>query len=501
MRARRGPEPTGLVEVVLEDAPPPAPVPGHGHRAPQGEPPTDGPAVDVGTAGAAPSRPGGRRTRRLRALGGLAVAAALVLVVGANVAEVRADRVRDARLAGQPGVVASLDEPVRELWRVRGWLAADLGHHVLLETPQGLRAVDPATGEVAWGLDDDLRTGSSYCRPSTDAAGWTDGVGGHADLLVCVPYPETTSALDGSHELLVLDARTGEQRHTFTASGGLLGVEWTDTSVAVLLRTPEGALHVAAWDPATGEQRVDTTTQALAFSRTTPGEGALGWERRGDVVLVTGDVGEAAVDLTSGDEVDPRDVDALADAGWELELADGSTAEWSWEPAGGHGRVVDADGSTRFELPDPPLQTWADDGSVEDVLVVAGDGGLTAMDLASGDPLWTADLVYASALVAVDGVLVVAHGTRTVGLDLRSGATLWEVDSLGPGYPAAVTDGERVLLPERAEDGGGTVLVARTVTHGEEVWRVPADGTAWGLTTVGDGRLLLATDGEVVGLG
>ncbi|WP_199422041.1 outer membrane protein assembly factor BamB family protein [Actinotalea solisilvae] len=494
MRARRGPEPTGVVEVVLDDAPAD---PAYGPR--DGPPPAGDDADGAPLADEAPGHRRGRR--RLRALGGVAAAAALALVVGANVAEVRADRARDARLAGQPGVVASLAEPVQERWRVEGWLAADLGHHVLLDTPDGLRAVDPVTGAVAWGLDRDARAGSEYCRPSTDGAGWADGPGLEADLLVCVPYSETAGARDGEHELLVLDARTGERRHVLAASGGLLGVEWTPTSVAVLLTTPEGTLHVVAWDPRTGEQLVDTTTRAQAFSATTPGSGALGWERRGDVVLITGDVGAAAVDLVTGAEVDPLDATAATSDAWESALPDGSTAVWTWDAEGGRGHVVGADGTRRFALPAPPLAPWVDDGAVPEVLVVADEDGLAALDVRTGDVRWTAELGFASALVAVDGVLVLAHGTRTLGVDLRSGATLWEVASAGSGYPAGVTDGELVLLTETGEDGRGSTLVARTVAHGEEAWRVAVDGPAWGLTSVGGGRLLLATDTAVVGLG
>lgn len=440
----------------------------------------------------------------------LAACVVLVLAVVANVVELRRDRERAARLEGLPGVVDSLAEPLTEQWRTEGWVTTDLGEHLLLDTPDGIRAVDPATGETAWELDGEVRArlGVDHCRLPGDGAFLPGEDRPPSEVVVCVPPLWGAGSDTGDVGLLVVEVRTGEILRTLETSGRPLTLEWLDDEgVVLLLATPEGTVRAVAWDLATGVLRFDTTTRTPVFRPGGGDEGLLNWQRFDDVAALTGSTGDVAVDLTTGAEVTWSDADDSPTGEIRVELADGSTLVWEWSVDDGSGYVEDASGELRFRLSDSPTLPLVDDGAVPDVLVVQGEEGLRGHDVATGEVLWSSEVPDGFGLLAIDGTLVVANGGRTVAIDLRDGTTLWEADSGSFGYPATPTDGELLLRLEQVTDplrtGGvdDSALVARSIRDGREVWRVPLGVPAHDVMTTRDGHVVVSTDEGVIGLG
>lgn len=490
------------MEVELDDA---ADAPGTPVRA------ADGAPSDAGRPPDAPHDGEDRRARRGRGLraAALATCVVLALVVVANVVELRRDRERAARIEGLPGVVDSLAEPLTERWRADGWVSADLGELLLLDTPDGIRAVDPATGETAWrmGSEERERLGVDHCRLPGDSTYIAGQEQPRPEVVLCVPPLWGTDTGTGAVALLVLDVRTGEVLRTLETAGRPLTLEWVDDGVVLLLATPEGTVRAVAWDLATGTLRWDTTTTTAVFRPGGGDEGLLNWQRLDEVALLTGSTGDVAVDLTTGAEVTWDGSEEMPTGEIRVELADGSTLVWVWNDEDAGGRVEDEGGGTRFRLTDVPMLPLVDDGAVTDVLVVDGQDGVRGLDLATGEELWVSEVPDGFGLLSIDGTLVVANGGRIVALDMRHGTTLWEEEAGSLGYPTTPTDGELLLRLERATDPMRTagpedsVLVARSIADGREVWRLPLGTPAHDVITTRDGHVVISTDEGVVGLG
>ena len=434
----RSPQGDGLVDVELVDVPTGSAVTEHEALTGPAPPPVDGQVVDaVPDAGAAPPpaprhRPG---RRPVRWWAGLVVVVVLaVVVVGANVAEARRTDARRAALATTPGFVPSLAEPLRETWRVAGSVRGQSRDTLLFATADGVQAIDAATGDVRWtrpgdGLDYcptvgvplDLLTGMPLDEP--DETGVLP-----PQLFACPAAGTATGGSDfGTVAVEVIDALTGQVRTTLTASGALFGTIPFDSDVVMVLTTAEGRLRLVRWDPATGDTLFDeTTAEAIVPAGTAP-DGGYQYDQDTLTILAGRPV---AFSLATGLEL--PDTAASAD-GWtaRIPMADGAEVTWTYSQSGsGHGQVVDADGTVRFDLDKRPWWNPTTDGSVPEVMVVVDEtNARTAMglDARTGTELWTAGTPDGQPLVQVDGVLVVLAPTVSFAVDVRDGSTLWSV--------------------------------------------------------------------------
>jgi outer membrane protein assembly factor BamB len=213
-----------------------------------------------------------------------------------------------------------------------------------------------------------------------------------------------------------------------------------------------------------------------------------------DVVWLGGST-YVAVSLATGAPVD----DAVAPvAQWETRLPDGSRVELEYRPEP-HARVIDADGSVRFEVDAEPWVPWITDGSVPGVLMLRlPDHRITGVDARTGEQLWTAGrLVWMAPGVQVDGV-VVALGTSTaVGLSVADGLRLWEVAiERGAGAWSPLTDGRSVFL--LTAGASGIQLAAHDLRSGTRQWAVATDVGATYLDALGSGTLLVHTGGDLI---
>ena len=475
-------------------------------------------APEPSVLAAAPGRPVRSRPRR-RWLVAAAVTGLAGVVVGANVAELRAQDARTAALAGVAGVLAPADDPLTEAWRLDdGGVYAGTVAGLVLVSRSGagtLEALDSATGERRWVVD--APPGRPWveqaCRPVAAMADADGGqvLTGPADVdpedtrVLCVrsavpPAPPPVI----EDRVLVLDGISGE---VLAAVGGrlpVLAVAVVEGDLLALQFDTDRHLHVTRWDALAGEQEWHWRSPEPMFS---PGHLFLTDLRRdGDLVRIEG-LTVATLDLGTGSVVDDGAplTPGTGLARTEVPLPGGRTAVWETQevPGIGRGHVQDADGTVLHELEAPPIAPSVDDGSVPEVLVTgsAGDTLLLGLDAATGERLWTSEQAGAGALtplVRVDGVLVVVRGDRVQALELRSGRVLWEAPA-HPGFPhVGMTDGEHVLV---VTDGATRHLVARGLRDGVEVWRtaLPADTQALAVTA--SGRLLVLTARDVVGLG
>jgi hypothetical protein len=431
-----------------------------------------------------------------------ASAGVLVLVASsmatATVLEARGDAAAAAALAGQAGVLAPLDGPLQEAWRVDdGWLLAEGDGAIVLMDVAGaslIRGLDPRTGRVLWSRDPGSQ---ASCLPVRDAA--TDASADaplRADLLVCGPVgnPYGGGATEAT-TMTTVDATSGTELASWDVGPGLAFSESADGDLVAVGFESDGAARLTRWDPRTG--------QAVWTHVSAPGVGdeimsGEFWSFRvADDVVWLGGSAHVAVSLATGDPVD----DAAASAATsEVRLADGGrvVAEYGSEPEP-HTRVVDADGSERFEVAAEPWVPWITDGSVPGILMLRGpDYRITGMDARTGEQRWSADgLVGMTPGVQVDGV-VVALGTSTaVGLTVADGLRLWEVGiARGSGGWAPLTDGRSVILLTAGDTG--KQIAAHDLRTGTQEWAVATDLGATYLDALGDGTLLVHTGSDLI---
>jgi outer membrane protein assembly factor BamB len=286
----------------------------------------------------------------------------------------------------------------------------------------------------------------------------------------------------------------------------VIGSQAIEEDVVVTSVLADGSLQVVR---AVGRTGVPVWTYRSEPGRLPPDGEAWAYVQ-GDVVLVDGGV-TMAVSLETGLEV-PVPEDAFEydyDLGGEIAvtLAEGVEVRLTYEPTTGHaesGRVVAADGSTRFEFEGEPWGQGRSDGSAADVFVVRQDdtaddpgyeGLLLGLDLATGEQLWSVPDEYTQRLLQIDG-LAVATGGTTSAIDVRTGRQLWERPVSGETAGVPLTDGDTVLLPERGEDGCGFAAV--DLRTGVEEWWMPAPIGVIDARVADNGLVLLLTTTEIV---
>jgi len=187
-------------------------------------------------------------------------------------------------------------------------------------------------------------------------------------------------------------------------------------------------------------------------------------------------------------------------------LADGGTVEWAQEPTGSDGtvRVLEPDGTVRFEVSGNPWWFGRADESAADLVLVQQQGSVgadahgsqvVALDAATGETLWSGADVGDWPIALIDGVALTS-GAMAGAIDIRSGRRLWELPVDASVYVGALTDGELVLVPVR--EAGILRLVALSVRTGTEAWRMRLPvGTSEVSSTLG-GLVLATTETEII---
>ncbi|GEN78577.1 outer membrane protein assembly factor BamB family protein [Actinotalea fermentans] len=522
--------PVDLVEVDSPDAlRPPL------HAVAPGDDPSGDPGSPGGSGGdPTPEARAHRRRRRVLLAVGAGVVLALAVTGGVLTAldERRAEARWDA-LAERGMPLVDLSAPLEEVWRLPGggWPMATTSEVMVLQTWDQVggvnvwRAVDTATGEVAW---ERTEPGDGWCSQWNPQ--WSDltseeamvafafaAAGGgvpDASMLICSSGPGFGGELPAAGEqstLTVLDVRSGAELASVDLPGALVTFDPVEEDLVAATVTPEGAIQLTRRPLAGGPPVWSTTTEVMAVDDDGYYAGAWPSLYDGTVLLLAPGGGLVeAIDMDTGEPTTAEVELPTASGGWQV-LPDGTRVDMSYgdilqedgvsyvvgDPSV---TVTGPDGTERFEAPGGLWSPWYTDGSLPDRILVGstGDNGtggsLSALDVVTGDELWTVPMRWSTALVQVDGVAVAGSG-YAAGVDLRTGEELWQHRATLSGAVSPVTDGSRVVLP--TTDGAVTSLVAREIRSGAETWRVPTLSNIQLLNVVGDG-VLVGNDTELV---
>ncbi|WP_267642332.1 outer membrane protein assembly factor BamB family protein [Haloarchaeobius amylolyticus] len=136
-----------------------------------------------------------------------------------------------------------------------------------------------------------------------------------------------------------------------------------------------------------------------------------------------------------------------------------------------------------------------------------GGGSLLAIEVETGDVLWENDrysLCYASPAVA-DGTVYLTTVEQTVALDAATGEPKWSADIGGLGSPTVVEDtlyvtgepGGWAGENDYADNWGPQTVAALSIADGSEQWTATADGMVDTSPAVADGSLVVGGEGLV----
>lgn len=452
-------------------------------------------------------RLGKRRVVRLAVI----AAAALAVAIAPGVVDARRAAARLAALEATPGVLEPATSPPVELWRTPGRVVSDRADLLLVAGAQGgsLRRVDPATGEATWTVssaaDDAPATGhcltvDEALRPDRAPVEERAGPGGLVACVVAADEGREPGA-DGPARVrvVVIDTGRGVVTQTVAVEGALLVAEALSGDLLVAEALADGRLSAARWDLETRTPRWEYVSPHPVLTDVT----GFAVELRPDSLSV----GDLALDLAIGEELDAEEVRREPIRHEEYTLPGGARVTWSWDPDGdsGQGSVTRKDGGWAFGLWGPPLvPAITDDSEAGTLVVMTGDGDwLLGRDLRTGRSRWSRPYggalpVRAAALV--DGVMLLDDGAAVTAIDVRTGGGLWSAPvASGVTQGSALIDGEVVLLPVR-DDGTAVQLVARRIADGAQLWRTGTPAGTVSLTVV-DHHLVASTGDTVVGLG
>ncbi|WP_423462694.1 PQQ-binding-like beta-propeller repeat protein [Promicromonospora sp. MS192] len=493
--------------------------PGSGTEDPAAPSAPDEAATD---AGVPPPSDGRGRRRRLAAQ--LAAALAIVLGTGLAVDGVR-DHARMERMRDVPGGVADLSQPLTQAWAWSGTVGpgessadvAVLGDVLVVESDDGLVALDPATGAVAWTvpLRADADCGPmvppTSTDPSTPALVCLQGTGADREVVAVGPGGATSA----SRPLPAADARRHGLPHTgpdgtllralrvgppsavdpgdarCTAAGECAGT--VEAGRDLVLRAEDAATGAERWRVTVPFRPVDATQCTRTF--------AASWGSSETRLVISGQLAPDAF----GAGV-TADLVAVQGCGIQAAVTPHGTVLGPWTEPGrggvtalGTGYAVTrfdglprsvlltADGDVAGEITGYPLAPRVADGSRPATVLGVDEPGrrLRAYD-GDGTPRW--DIALQSGgqqfLAQVGDTAVVSTGAGTVrGLDLVTGAERWSWDGAAEPSAAdggyfgtahvfqALTDGETVLLLTEGDSGGTHGLVALDAGTGAVVWQ------------------------------
>ena len=423
-----------------------------------------------------------RRARRRRALiasGAVVATLAAVVLAGPPLVDWSnrmADAAHRARLADIDGITNDLSAPLHVAWRADGTsmvVGPGSSGTILVYTDGGCRALDPATGDVRWSVQD------RWCQLPLQSAAWASSAaqGDGSQRVLC------GNTTDGTVE--VRDAVTGDVLST-------VAVGWPQSRAVMV----DGAVVAVGLDDARFlvARRWDATTGEVAW--TYRGEAPVPTDRD-DVAI---DAGLNAVELltgTAGGSLAPAitlDIatgEALASdvsvALREVALPDGQAAvqigrrDFSRAPSDLSVQIRAADGTEILTTPGLLYPLTVDDGSVPGLVFVEsiGNSHMQAIDATTGGVLW-ARAGYQPIALLDQKLLVQTASDRLQLLDATTGNQLWsqQLDIPDTSALAPVTDGEHVLTIET--NSGQWNLVARDLATGAISWAEPwnaADGS------------------------
>lgn len=475
------------------------------------------PGGDEGRSGAARGRhPHGRR-----ALAVLVVAVVAAVVAGTvvtNAAHRRADAARRAALAGVPGVLDPLEDPLRELWRAEqsSYALAYTDDVVAVATDEAsLEVLDAATGEVRWRREQ---------MPNESCAALARGGAGaslygrlplRAARAVCWTWSDIVQAegplVEPPTRLVVLDLATGAEVAALEVTGTVVGVEPLDDSALVASADKTGAVHVQRWSPTDGDVwAIDGEPGLLEHIQ----DGGLVFQARGPAFWLGGLDAQGRSVATGEPLADAGPVGDAFSSG-AVALPDGGWATWTTQDRPGEARggiwtrVADADGALRFEIAGRP---WTDESGAApssrpmvtddlptDLLLMrldarVGDSGTVAgIDARTGAVRWRGErLAGVSTCVRMGGVLVAAGAGRAYGFDVATGEELWRGAAAEPAGGVSVTDGERVVLPTTV--GDGPALTSFDIGSGARRWDLVLAERPVALTALGHRFVLMVTE-------
>ncbi|MFC7878871.1 PQQ-binding-like beta-propeller repeat protein [Isoptericola sp. NPDC057391] len=482
-----------------------------------------------------------RRGRVAVAAGTAAVVvAAATAAVAPGLLDARAERLRAEAVAGLPGVVSDLSEPLAETWELangRGAIATLPGGLVLTIEGTAVSALDAGTADEAW-----RREVGPYltCGPPQ---GHREDPVAPSDVVVCL------SGESDDRAVTVLDAAgdvVGERSLGPARVDAFDEAAPDDAPIVVpaaagAIAVVEGATNATAPWPADDLPDEDTLRELRADGWVDPTlrlEDALTGEVRGEATLRLrpqdleecgmmqddGSAPELTVDPTVDASVsvatlsvcgavahltpDGTVLDTGAADGWAVPLPGGGHVV-----AGAESTVLDAEGSVVVTVPGWLVPPMVDDAPHSSYLALAGLGEDSGeLRLASygpdGTERWTAaSEEYGAVLARVAGVVVVQGESGFAGLDAATGDELWTRDDVlrGTGSPAgdwvagAVTDGTRLLVGVSGGDGRGHRLVTLDLRDGTTAWERRQPGFLEWLRSVGGH--VVSFDGTTHGLG
>jgi outer membrane protein assembly factor BamB len=502
MRRQRGSADPRLVEVELVEAPDAlAELAAEADRRSGRVAPAPDPRPRAATV-VAPSRRG--PGPRLRTLGVMVLAVLVVAAIGANRVLSQREAARQIDLAAHPWILPRLDGPLSQVWQVEGpGLVAEDEGVVVLGDPLGsgvLRALDTATGEVLWSRERPgevcrgTQEGPDEIGPPSEAANLTP------DYLLCMPLghymrDHRPPAPDLVTTITVLHPTLGDELSQLEVAGTPLTWEVVGGDLLVTFVTHDAAVGIGRWD-------VGAREQVWAFE-SEPGvmpQGLFGeWQHvvHDGVVQVTTEQVAFAISVETGEQVPPEGA-VFDPERVRATLPDGALVEWIDDRSLGVGRVLGPDGSPRFEFDGVPWFARRSDGSVPEILVIQrpGSGGLAGLDAVTGEQRWSlATAQRPTPLLQIEGVMIATAGETATAIDLNRGTRLWETPVATTAGPAAVTDGEVVILA--VQEGWESSLVALQLRSGLELWRSAVRPGVRELHATPDGTVLLLSPGGI----
>src|SRR5665647_2202114 len=374
----------------------------------------DGGRASGGNPHQRPAWEGDRARRQMLRRVGVGSVVALTAVIGvAQVVETRRDADRRGSLGDVPGLVGSLENPLREVWRVPATSVVAGNDTVVVVAdparPNVQLGIALSSGEIVWTW---LGPDGHYCIPVLDGE-WPAVE--PTELIACAVAPGAAATPvvtpeAGGADVVVLDVGTGAEVGSLAVPSGLAFVDSADGDLILMSVGPGSTVQVSRWDPRTGEQVWQFTSEPGLWEAITS-EGGGGYAIDNGVITF-GD-SALAISESTGAEVD------LEQAWWaDAPVAGGLPDGGSFETAYRNGvplrtRVFDADGSRRFDVEAVPWLAMISDGSLTEVLPVRRMTGqeVVGLDATTGAELWTVGAMAGlEPVLQIDGVAV-ALGT------------------------------------------------------------------------------------------